>query len=115
MCLVNFLGKLQRHTSHLANHMRKARRHPDRLCNQRLHWVREVALRDIKWDRSDSALNDPRRRSIMKTSITAAALSCLIAILVYVGSANAAPPTDATRERALKECNALADKYVQHT
>jgi hypothetical protein len=46
---------------------------------------------------------------------TALALATLIVIPSLIGSASAAPPMDAARERAIHECNVAASKYRQST
>jgi hypothetical protein len=47
----------------------------------------------------------------MKTFITALALGLLIAVPAFLRSANAAPPIDAARARAIHECNVAASTY----
>jgi hypothetical protein len=51
----------------------------------------------------------------MKTLITALAFSCLITAPSFVQSANAAPPMDANRAKAIHECSVAASKYTEHT
>ena len=51
----------------------------------------------------------------MKTLISAFAFGILFGSTVFVQLANAAPPMDAAREKALHECNVKAQKYIEHT
>ena len=51
----------------------------------------------------------------MKTLITAFAFGILAGSPALVQRANAAPPMDAAREKALHECNVKAQKYIEHT
>jgi len=51
----------------------------------------------------------------MKTLITAFAFGILVGSPALVQRANAAPPMDAAREKALHECNVKAQKYIEHT
>jgi hypothetical protein len=51
----------------------------------------------------------------MKTLITAFAFGILFGSPALVQPANAAPPTDDARMKALQECNARARKYIEHT
>jgi hypothetical protein len=51
----------------------------------------------------------------MKTLTAAFTLAILIGALALVQRANAAPPMDAAREKALHECNVKAQKYIEHT
>ena len=51
----------------------------------------------------------------MKTLIAAFAFGILLGSAVFVQLANAAPPIDEARVKALQECNARARKYIEHT
>jgi hypothetical protein len=51
----------------------------------------------------------------MKTLAAAFALAILVGSPVVLRLANAAPPMDAAREKALHECNVRAQKYIEHT
>jgi hypothetical protein len=51
----------------------------------------------------------------MKTLITAVTLAILLGSPALVQPANAAPPMDDARMKALQECNARARKYIEHT
>ena len=51
----------------------------------------------------------------MKTLIAAFAFGILFGSVLSVQPANAAPPTDDTRNKALRECNVRAQKYIEHT
>jgi hypothetical protein len=51
----------------------------------------------------------------MKTLIAAFAFAILFGSPLFVQLANAAPPTDDARTKALQECNARARKYIEHT
>ena len=51
----------------------------------------------------------------MKTLIAAFTLAILFGAPALVQPANAAPPMDAAREKALHECGAMEEKYVQET
>jgi len=51
----------------------------------------------------------------MKTLIAAFALAILCGSSASVQLANAAPPMDAAREKAIHECNLKAQKYIEHT
>jgi hypothetical protein len=50
----------------------------------------------------------------MKTFITALTLGSLIAVPACLRSADAAPPIDAARARAIHECNVAASTYKQY-
>jgi hypothetical protein len=50
----------------------------------------------------------------MKTFITALTLGSLIAVPTFLRSANAAPPIDAARARAIHDCNVAASTYKQY-
>jgi hypothetical protein len=53
---------------------------------------------------------------MMKTPIVAAfALAILFGAPALVQPANAAPPTDDARMKALRECSVRASKYIEHT
>jgi hypothetical protein len=51
----------------------------------------------------------------MKTLITAFAFGILFGSPLFVQPANAAPPMDDARMKALQECNVRARKYIEHT
>jgi hypothetical protein len=51
----------------------------------------------------------------MKTLTAAFTLAILIGSPALVQRANADPPMDAAREKALRECNVRAQKYIEHT
>jgi hypothetical protein len=51
----------------------------------------------------------------MKTLTAAFTLAILVGSPALVQPANAAPPMDAAREKALHECNVAASKYKQYT
>ena len=51
----------------------------------------------------------------MKTLTAAFTLAILFGAPALVQPANAAPPMDAAREKALHECNVKAQKYIEHT
>jgi len=51
----------------------------------------------------------------MKALITALTFSSLFATASFVQSASAAPPMNATREKAIRECNVSAQKYTEST
>ena len=51
----------------------------------------------------------------MKTLIAAFTLAILFGSPALVQLANASPPMDATRDKAIHECNLRAKKYIEHT
>jgi hypothetical protein len=51
----------------------------------------------------------------MKMLIAALTLAILFGSPLFVELANAAPPTDNARIKALQECNARAREYIEHT
>jgi hypothetical protein len=51
----------------------------------------------------------------MKTLITAFAFGILFGSPLFVQPANAAPPMDDARMKALQECNVRARRYIEHT
>jgi hypothetical protein len=51
----------------------------------------------------------------MKALFTALTFGSVIAAVLCVQAANAAPPADATRENAIHECAVRAQSYKEHT
>jgi len=51
----------------------------------------------------------------MKTLIAAFPFGILFGSVLFVQLANAASPTDDARNKALRECNVRAQKYIEHT
>jgi hypothetical protein len=51
----------------------------------------------------------------MKTLIAAFPFGILFGSVLFVQLANAASPTDDARNKALRECNLRAQKYIEHT
>lgn len=58
---------------------------------------------------------DLRRRCDMKALFTALTFSSVIAAVLCVQFAHAAPPVDATREQAIHECAVRAQRYPETT
>ena len=51
----------------------------------------------------------------MKAFFSALTFGLLIATALFVQSANTAPRMSSAREKAIRECNARAAKYIEHT